>query len=108
MAPPSDSSVFEVLFQCALEEYEKQTGIDLLKHPLAAHLDLCDSVESVTEALQEQAQAFREFQGGNSKVTTLLRNAVQVLHNLSSAAVLGEGVGPVCRVLVEDFEFSRP
>ena len=108
MAPPSDSSIFELLFRCALEEYEKQTGIDLLKHPLAAQLDLCDSVESVTQVLQERAQAFREFRGGNNKVTTLLRNAVQVLYNLSSTAVLGEGVGPVCRVPVEEFEFSRP
>ena len=97
MATLSESSVFGTIFQSALEEYEKQTGIDLVKHPLAAQLEHCDSVESVTQALQDQAQAFRDFRRGNNKAITFLNNAVQLLHMLSSTLALGEAVGHVCR-----------
>ena len=97
MATLSESSNFDALFQSALEDYEKETGIDLVKHPLAAQLDVCDSVESVTQAFQEQAQAFYEFRGGNNKVAASIQNAVQVLHKFSSTVVPGETVGLVCR-----------
>jgi hypothetical protein len=97
MATRSESSVFESLFQSGLEEYEKQTGIDLLKHPLAAQLECCESVESISRALQEQAQAFCEFRRDNDQATTLLKNALHILHKLSSTAVLGEASGLVCR-----------
>ena len=83
------------LFQSALEDYEKQTAINPVQHPLAIQLEGCSSVESVTEVLEYQARAFREFQG-NSKIMTLLKNAVQILHKLSATVVHGEDIGPVC------------
>lgn len=97
MTTPSESSNFNALFQSALEDYERETGIDLVKHPLAAQLDICDSVESVTQALQKQAQAFYEFRGSNNKVATLIQIAAQVLHRFSSTVVPGETVGLVCQ-----------
>lgn|ERR1700730_14708498 len=97
MAALTRSSVFGSLFQSALEEYEKETGINLNQHPLAVRLDHCDSVESITAALQEQAQAFREFREGNRKIIMLLQNAVQALHKVSGMANLGESVGFVCQ-----------
>ena len=93
----SDLSVFESLFQSALEEYEKQTGIDLAKHPFAAQLECCDSVESITQALQDRAEAFVKFRG-NSKVTTLIKNSVQILHKLSTTVAYGEIIGLVTLV----------
>ena len=92
MATLSQSSVFESLLQSALDEYENQTGINLLQHPLAVQLERCSSVESITEVLQQQAQAFREFRGSNNRIATLLRHTIQILHKLSAHVVLGEQI----------------
>ncbi|KAH9965156.1 hypothetical protein BJV74DRAFT_799613 [Russula compacta] len=89
----TESSFFESLFQLALDEYENQTGINLLQHPLAIQLDRCNSVESITELFQQQAEAFREFREGNHKILTLLKRAVQVLYKLSASATLAEHIG---------------
>jgi hypothetical protein len=86
------ATVFESLFQSALDEYEKQTGISLVGHPLAIQLEGCNSVDSITEILQEQAHSFREFRGGNNKIMKSLRRAVQVLHKLSGSVVIGEAI----------------
>ena len=52
-----------MLFDIALQDYEKQTGTKLVDYPLAKQLEACDSVESVTTFLQERARAFHEFRG---------------------------------------------
>jgi hypothetical protein len=93
----SDHSVLphlNVLFEAALRDYERQTGITLAEHPLAERLQECDSVESITAVLYEQTQAFKEFRG-KEKVVKLLKNAVSVLYNLSACAKLGEVIGVV-------------
>jgi hypothetical protein len=61
MSDQSGSSHLRVLFEAALEDYKQQTGIELAKHPLAERLQDCNSVESVTAILREQAQDFKEF-----------------------------------------------
>jgi hypothetical protein len=63
MTDQSASSHLQVLFEAALQDYEKKTGIALAEHPLADRLQNCDSVESVTAVLHEQTQAFSEFWG---------------------------------------------
>ena len=66
-SPPSDMSdqsgspLLRVLFEAALEDYKQQTGIELVEHPLAERLQDCDSVESVTAIIREQAQNCKEF-----------------------------------------------
>jgi hypothetical protein len=77
-----------------LQDYERQTGIALAKHPLAERLQECHSVESITAVLHEQTQAFNEFRG-KEKVMKLLKNAVSVLYKLSACAKLGEVIGVV-------------
>ena len=94
MSDESGPSRLQVLFEVALQDYEKQTGIALAKHPLAEQLQNCDSVESVTVVLREQTQAFSEFRG-RDKVLKLLKNSVSVLHKLSATADLGQGFGLV-------------
>ena len=84
MATLSESSAFESLFQSALEEYEKVTGINLVRHPLAAQLERCNSVESVTQAIQDQAEAFCKFREGNHEAITVLKHTVRALHALSA------------------------
>jgi len=91
----SNKSHLCVLFEAALEDYKQQTGIELAKHPLAEHLQDCDSVESVSAILREQAQDFKEFQE-KDKVLKSLRNVLTILHKLPSAADFAHDVGLVC------------
>ena len=98
MSDQSGSSHFRVLFEAALEDYRKQTGTKLVDHPLYGKLIKCDTVESITAVLQEQAQAFLKFRGkpeDDSKVMKSLKCAVHVLHSLSDSTFLGEAIGVV-------------
>ena len=73
-----------MLFQTALDDYKKQTGIELAKHPLAERLQDCDSVESVTDILREQAKDFDKFRE-KDKLLKPLKKVLTVLHLISSA-----------------------
>jgi hypothetical protein len=94
MSDQSPLSHLKVLFEAALQEYERQTGIALADHPLAERLQECDSVESITAVLHEQTQAFNQFRG-KEKVMKLLKNAVSVLYKLSACAKLAEVISAV-------------
>jgi fungal STAND N-terminal Goodbye domain len=79
----------------ALDNYTKQTGIDLTKNPFAESLQHCDSPDSVLQLLQNRAQAFKDYRDGKHTLINWLTPVVQVLHGfspvLSEAASL---VGP--------------
>ena len=77
-----------------MDDYEKQTGIALAKHPLAERLQNCVSVDSVTDVFREQTQAFSEFRG-KEKIMKLLKNSVSALYKLSAAANFGRDTGLV-------------
>ena len=94
MSDQSGSSHFRVLFEDALEDYKRQTGIELAEHPLAKRLQDCNTVESVTTILREQAQDFKKFQE-KDKVLEPLKKVLTVLHKLSSAANFAQDVGLV-------------
>ena len=94
MSDQSGSSRLRVLFEAALKEYKQQTGIELAEHPLAQHLQDCDSVESVTAILREQAQDFKEFRE-KDKVLKPLKKVLTILHKLPSAADFAQDVGLV-------------
>ena len=85
---------YEVFFESALQDYEEQTGIPLSKHPLAEQLQNCQSVESITTLLQEQARAFNDFQGGD-KIMKSLKSVVSALSRVSAVAAVGHNVGVV-------------
>jgi fungal STAND N-terminal Goodbye domain len=95
MSDQSGSSYLRVLFGAALKGYTQQTGIELAEDPVAERLKDCNSVESITAILREQAQDFKEFQD-KDKVLKPLKKVLTVLHRLSSLAVFGQGVGWVC------------
>ena len=82
----SDQSRLSVLFEAALEDYKQQTGIELAQHPLARRLQDCNSVESVTDVLREQAQDFDKFRE-KDKLLKPLKKVLTVLQILPSAAV---------------------
>jgi hypothetical protein len=94
MSDQSGSYPFQALFDSALKEYEKQTGIPLANHPLAEQLQNCQSVEAVTTLLQEQAQEFSKFRGSD-KITKSLKSVVSALSRVSATATLGQAVGMV-------------
>ncbi len=95
MSDQSGASHFQLLFEAALEDYRKHTGTKLVDHPLYERLAKCDTVESITAVLQEQAQAFLKFRGKDGKVMKSLKCAVHVLHSLSDSTFLGEAIGLV-------------
>jgi hypothetical protein len=66
----------------------------LANHPLAEQLQNCQSVESVTTLLQEQAQAFVTFRGSD-KIFKSLKSVVLALSKVSATASLGQAVGMV-------------
>ena len=86
MSGQSQSSRFRVLFESALLDYQNQTGTTLV----AGQLQNCDSVESVTAVLQEQARAFTEFRGGDDRIMKSLKSVVSVLYAFSASSALGE------------------
>jgi hypothetical protein len=82
---PADSQKLFDLFTASLEEYEKQAGIALSKHPLAEQLRYSDSAETVIAILQEQVllvPASSEF-GGTDRITKSLCSIVSVTFTLS-------------------------
>ena len=91
----SSSSRLQVIFEAALEGYERQTGMNLIDHPLAKQLENCNSVQPITALFEEQARAFRQFRGDDEKVMRSLKCAVNVLHGLSTSSALGKCVGLV-------------
>ena len=106
MSDQSSSSHLQMLFEAALQDYEKQTGIELANHPLANRLQNCDTVESVTAVLREQTQGFSESLE-KDKVFKLLKKAVPVLRRLSSAVNFGRTIGLV-RPFGADCVFNVP
>jgi hypothetical protein len=95
MSDQSESSPLQVLFEAALQDYEKQTGIPLTNHPLAEKLQNCDIAESVVAVLHEQTQAFSEFREKDG-VLKSLEKTVSVLCKLSAAANFSQVIDLVC------------
>ena len=95
MSQRLSSSSFQDLFNAALEDYETQTGTRLVDHPFARQLEASSSIDSITAALREQAQIFREFRGDDGKIMKSLKSFVDALYMLSNSTILGEAIGLV-------------
>ena len=96
MTDQSGPSHLRVLFEAALEDYKQQTGIELAKHSLAERLQNCNSVESVTDIIHEQAQDLNKFRE-KDKVLKPLKKVLTVLQILASpAADLAHHFSLVC------------
>ncbi len=91
MGDQSGSPRFQVLFESALRDYERQTGTN---HPLAQQLQVCQTVESITSLLQEQARALSEYRGSD-KIMKSLKSVVSFLSKVTSTAALGQHFGMV-------------
>ena len=88
MADLSTSAHLQVLFESALQAYEKQTNIALADHPFAVRLQICHDVESIiTILLQGEAQVFSNFQE-NDRIMKSIKTIVSNLTTLSTTASL--------------------
>lgn len=95
MSNSESSGSFRFLFETALQRYEEKTGTKLIEHPLAKQLEKCDTLDSITIVLQEQARCFGKFKGDDGKIMKSLKYSVNVLYALSTNTALGEGIGLV-------------
>jgi fungal STAND N-terminal Goodbye domain len=84
---------FQLIVDAALDEYTKQTGVDLAQNPLAHKLQHTDSSDGVLKLFQEREKEFKEYRDRNRKFINLLKPTVQVLHALSGP--LGESISLV-------------
>jgi len=94
MSDQPGSAQFRAFFDTALQDYEEKTGITLAKQPLAEKLENCNSVESITAILQDQARIFSDSQGSD-RIIKLTESVVSILCRLSATATLDSAVGMV-------------
>ena len=90
---PNSSSNFQPIFDAALSDYAKQTGIDLATHPSAQSLQNCNSADATLDLLRDKAKQFQAYRDGNRKLINCLKPVVQVLHAVSG--ILGEAAAMV-------------
>jgi hypothetical protein len=93
----TSSPNFQSILDAALDNYTRQTGIDLTKHPSADKLQTCRSPDDVLQILSERESAFNEYRDKNCNMIDRLRPVVQVVHTFSG--VLGEAAGLVSSVI---------
>ncbi|KAF8258960.1 hypothetical protein EI94DRAFT_1814243 [Lactarius quietus] len=91
--PTAFSSNFKFIFNKALKEYRKKTKQKLTAHPLAAHLDKCDSPVAILAILQDQVDQFIQSRSGDEQLQRWLVPTINVLHAFSET--LGEGISLV-------------
>lgn len=88
--PTPTPSNFQVIFENALNAYKRRTKEDLLTHPLANQLEVCDSASRILSVLQEQVEELNQSQRRNERWTRWLYPTVKVLH------AFGKDVTHVC------------
>ena len=96
MSRPS-STTLRALFNAALQDYKDKTGNTLTDHPIAKQLEICESVDSITAILQEQARRFREFRENDGTLMKALNSSVDILCAPSISSAINEAVGLVVR-----------
>ncbi|KAH9003750.1 hypothetical protein EDB86DRAFT_2826327 [Lactarius hatsudake] len=83
-------SQFETILGTALGEYKNKTGNDLLDNWLAKELQSRDSVDTILDIIQHQAEAFDKFRYDDEKLMKWIGPSVRVLYKIS--ATLSGGV----------------
>jgi len=92
---PTLPSGFQSVFDAALYNYSKQTGIDLATYPY--DLQNCQSADDLFNVLQDRAKQFQAYRDGNRKLINCLKPVVQILHTVSG--ILGDATAPVSPTL---------
>ena len=90
----SSSSNFQLIINNALDKYKKRTKNDLLAHPLAAQIQICNSPGAILAVLQQQVNSPDQSRSNDERWSRWLDPTVNVLYALSST--IAAGVGLVC------------
>lgn len=89
MSPPN----FQSIIDAALDNYHKQTGIDLTKHPSAEQLENCHSPDDIVKLFLEREAGFKGYRDKYHNLIDCLRPVVKGVHAFSG--ILGEVSGLV-------------
>ena len=92
-ASSSSSSNLKAIFEASLNAYEEKMEKSLLKDPLMAQLQACNSPTEILKVLRTQVQQFEQSTSADDKLTKWLNPIVNVLY--ASSSVIGAGVGLV-------------
>ncbi|KAF8257173.1 hypothetical protein EI94DRAFT_1709496 [Lactarius quietus] len=84
------SSAHYRLITNALDDYSKETGVEIVEHPFTIQLQVVDSPDDILRHFEAKANAFEVYRDGNHKLMNWLVPVVQVIHGLSG--VLGDAV----------------
>jgi hypothetical protein len=89
----SSSANFQSIFNASLQAYDNKTKDKLLDHPLATHLQSCDSPNAVRTVLQDLVNQFDQRRASDERSNSWLNPTVNVLCAFSDT--LGDGVSLV-------------
>jgi len=98
-------SNFQSIFDAALSDYAKKTGIDLATYPFVRTFETCHTASDILGLLQDRATQFCTYRDGNHKLINYLKPVVQVLHSLSG--VLAEATAIVSRLILSRAVITR-
>jgi len=110
------SARFQALLGAALQDYEKKPGITLTDwdDSLAIQLQRCDSIDDITNLLQDKTQTSDDFQH-RDRIVKSIRYTVYILIPMSTLASAADGAGPVrqkvlkaCLVFLTVFTENTP
>jgi STAND-like protein len=100
--PSGPSAVrFQSILNSALQDYTKQTRVDLSKYDFVSQLERCGSPDEVLWLLRDKAKKFKEYRDGNRKLINWITPVVQVIHVF--AGFLGEVTSMVSRKAFDPF-----
>ena len=94
----ASSTNFQSVLDAALDNYVKQTGVDLTKHPSAEQLQNCHSPEDVIRLLSEGETEFKDYRDKYRSLIDHLRPVVQIVYAFSG--ILGEAFQPTKAIFV--------
>ena len=97
---PTLPSDFQLVFDAALSNYSKQTGINLATYPYAQDIQACRSADDLFNVLQDRARQFQAYRDGNHKLINCLKPVLQILHTVSG--ILRDPTAPVSSSLQRD------
>ena len=98
-ASSSSSPSFQLIINNALDKYKKRTKTDLIKHPLAAQIQSCDSPSAILAVLQQLVQGLDQSRSSDERWSKWLDPTVNVVYVLSSS--LAAGVSLVSRSITD-------
>jgi hypothetical protein len=78
------SSTYNIeLFNDALADYERRTGIGLSTHPFADKLEQLETLEDIHQLLREQEEGFKKYRNRNQRLIKSVTPWVEVLRTIS-------------------------